>query len=45
MRKRSGKQGYESMDPPVRQRLLEYFRPYNDKLSELTGRDLSHWNQ
>lgn len=45
MKKRSGKQGYESMDPPVRQRLLEYFRPYNDKLSELTGRDLSHWNQ
>ena len=35
--------------PPIalrtRERLVEYFRPYNDLLAELMGRDLAHWNR
>jgi len=33
------------MDPKTRQRLVEYFRPHNMELSELLGRDLTHWNR
>ena len=32
------------MDPRVRAKLTEYYRPWNDRLSGLTGRDLSCWN-
>ena len=31
--------------PAMRARLIEHFRPYNDRLAELTGRDLSAWNR
>jgi len=33
------------MRPETRARLVEYFKPHNEKLSELLDRDLSHWNQ
>ena len=32
------------MDPNVRQKLVDYFRPLNEQLSKLTGKDLSNWN-
>jgi hypothetical protein len=36
--------GKRRMDPRVRAKLTEYYRPWNDRLSGLTGRDLSCWN-
>ena len=33
------------MDPEVRARLIEHFRPWNQRLSELLGRDLPDWNR
>ena len=33
------------MDPGTRQKLVDYFRPLNDELSKLTGKDLTDWNQ
>jgi hypothetical protein len=33
------------MDPEVRETLVAYYRPWNNELSELLGRDLSFWNQ
>lgn len=35
---------YPPMDPATRARLVEEFRPYNDRLAEWLGRDLSAWN-
>jgi hypothetical protein len=35
---------YQPMNKETRKRLIEHFRSYNDRLSELLGRDLSHWN-
>lgn len=32
------------MDPEVRETLIAYYRPWNNQLSELLGRDLSFWN-
>ena len=32
------------MNPSTKKWLLEYFRPYNLSLQELTGIDVSHWN-
>ncbi len=32
------------LDLETRARLLAYFKPYNQQLSELIGRDLDHWN-
>ena len=32
------------MNPYTKKCLLEYFRPYNSSLQELTGIDVSHWN-
>lgn len=32
------------MNPHTKKWLLEYFRPYNLSLQELTGIDVSHWN-
>lgn len=43
-KKKSGKRGYAAMPEEIRAELVEYFRPYNERLSELTGRDLSEWN-
>ncbi len=31
--------------PDVRSELLAHFRPHNEELQELLGRDLSHWNR
>ncbi|MFM8894748.1 MAG: sulfotransferase family protein [Actinomycetales bacterium] len=33
------------MDPGVRARLVEYFRPHNARLAELLGRDLPDWDR
>jgi len=33
------------MNPDVRARLIEYFRPHNSRLSELLGRDLPGWDR
>ncbi len=35
---------YPPIDPGTRARLVEEFRPYNDRLAEWLGRDLSAWN-
>ncbi|MEA5509908.1 sulfotransferase domain-containing protein [Crocosphaera sp. UHCC 0190] len=35
----------QPMLPETRQKLLEYFREPNQRLSEFLARDLSHWNQ
>ena len=43
-KKASGKRGYDAMAPETRARLVEHFRPLNDRLAAATGRDLSHWN-
>lgn len=32
------------MNRETRLRLVEYFKPYNDRLEELLGRDFSYWN-
>lgn len=34
---------YPPMQPATRVRLVDYFAPHNRKLSQLIGRDLSHW--
>ncbi len=37
---------YEAlMSPEIRNRLVEFYKPWNDRLSEFLGRDLSDWNQ
>jgi hypothetical protein len=36
---------HSTSDPAIRQRLIEYFHPWNSRLSALTGRDLSAWDQ
>jgi hypothetical protein len=33
-----------AMEPGVRERLIEYYRPWNARLAALTGRDLSGWD-
>ena len=42
-RKNKGK-AYQPMNPETKEKLIEYFRPYNDRLSALLQCDLSHWN-
>jgi hypothetical protein len=42
--KRRGKVTSSDMDPQTRARLLEHFRPFNDRLAAWLGRDLSAWN-
>lgn len=44
-RKKSGKKGYAEMSSETRARLCAYFKPYNDRLAGLLGRDLSAWNR
>lgn len=34
-----------AMDRSTRERLIELYRPHNEKLAGLIGRDLSHWNR
>ena len=43
-KKSSGKRGYDAMRPETRARLVEHFRPLNDRLAAATRRDLSLWN-
>ena len=33
------------MEPEVRARLVDHYRPWNERLSELLGRDLPDWNR
>jgi hypothetical protein len=33
------------MDPEVRSRLVEHFRPWNERLAELLGRELTGWDR
>jgi hypothetical protein len=33
------------MKSATRSRLIDYYRPHNERLAELLGRDLSHWNR
>jgi hypothetical protein len=33
------------MDPGVRARLVEYYRPHNARLAEMLGRDLPDWDR
>lgn len=34
-----------TMHPETRRRLVEFYRPHNEKLAQLTGRNLDHWNR
>jgi hypothetical protein len=45
MKRRSGRTGYATMNADTRRRLLDYFRPWNDRLEAIMGRDLSAWNE
>ena len=38
-------QRYPPMQPATRARLLDYFRPHNERLAALLGMDLSAWNR
>ncbi len=35
---------YDKMNPETRKELIEYYQPFNKKLSSITGRDLSNWD-
>jgi hypothetical protein len=41
--RRDGK--YPSMNPETREKLIDYFRPWNENLGALLGRDLDSWNR
>jgi len=43
-RKQRGR-AYQAMDAETRSRLLDHFRPLNDRLAEFLGRDLSAWDR
>ena len=34
---------YEPIDPSAKQALIEYYKPYNRRLADFLGTDLSHW--
>ena len=36
---------YEKLDESVRSELKKFFRPHNDRLMQMTGLDLAHWNE
>jgi hypothetical protein len=36
---------YPPLPPETRERMVEHFRPWNDRLAEWLGRDLSAWNK
>ncbi|MBC8523269.1 sulfotransferase domain-containing protein [PVC group bacterium] len=42
-RKKKGS-AYLPMNPRTREKLIEHFHPYNDRLETQIQRDLSHWN-
>jgi hypothetical protein len=35
---------HEAMDADTKNALVEYYKPFNQQLEELIGKDLSHWN-
>jgi len=39
------KESYPKMDPDLRNKLLEKFRKSNEKLADVTGLNLDHWNK
>jgi hypothetical protein len=43
--KKKRKPSSSTLNPDTRAKLVEYFRPYNNRLSELLGRNLDHWNR
>ena len=43
VRRRMKLPAYAPLDPGVRERLHEHFRPWNERLEKLAGRDLGHW--
>ncbi|MBC8421746.1 hypothetical protein H8D99_01280, partial [bacterium] len=36
---------YQPMNQATKEKLIEHFKPFNERLSELLERDLSHWNR
>jgi Sulfotransferase domain len=34
-----------AMHPDTRRMLVEHFRPHNERLAQMTGRNLDHWNR
>ncbi|MDP7005841.1 MAG: sulfotransferase [Phycisphaerales bacterium] len=45
-RKRKNKgMAYQQANPKTREKLVQHFLPYNNRLSEILDRDLSHWNR
>jgi hypothetical protein len=36
---------YPPMDPATKQRLIQFFAPWNQELAGFLGRDLSHWSK
>ncbi len=36
---------YQPMNQATKEKLIEHYKPFNDRLSELLQRDLSHWNR
>ena len=42
--KKKRKPSSATLCPATRRELVEYFKPYNDRLAELLGRNLDHWN-
>ena len=36
---------YPPMNPELRARLVDFYRPWNQRLAQFLGRDLSHWDQ
>jgi hypothetical protein len=43
--KASSNRRYPSLAPDVRQGLVDYYAPLNERLGAFCGRDLSHWNR
>ncbi|GAB5400443.1 MAG: sulfotransferase [Aureisphaera sp.] len=39
------KPGYQKLSQSQREKLVDYFKPHNEKLAALIGKDLSIWNQ
>jgi hypothetical protein len=42
--KSRGIRRYPPIDAETKKYLIDYYKPFNDRLQELSGRDLSHWN-
>lgn len=44
-RHRTASPRYNPIEPKLRQKLVDYYRPLNLGLARLTGRDLAHWDR